>query len=54
MDELERIKEIVKDIPDPWGSSRTRLLEDGTYDGDGKDIIACRDAIHNIKEILGL
>ena len=54
MDELEKIKSIVKDIPDPWDEPRTRLWDDGTYDGDGKDLIACRDAIHDIKEILGL
>ena len=47
------IRRIVKQIPDPWVNPHTRLWEDGTYTGSGRDLIACRDAIHDIKVLLG-
>lgn len=50
---LAKISAIVEKIRDPWDNPRTRIWEDGTYTGDGLDLINCRDAIHDLKELLG-
>lgn len=48
---IEQIKERVRKVGDPWVNPRTRLWDNGTYDGDGKDLIACRDIVHDLYEL---
>lgn len=48
---IEQIIKSVKKVGDPWLNPRTRLFEDGTYTGDGKDLIACRDIVHDLHKL---
>ena len=51
LEELKPVKKAILAAGDPWIYPRTRLWEDGTYSGDGKDLLACRDAVHDLYEI---
>lgn len=47
--DLEDIKAEVMRLGDPWDlAGRTRLWDDGVYTGDGSDLIACRDIVHDL------
>lgn len=52
---IEQIKKAVRKLGDPWegwkNRPRTRLFDDGTFVGDGEDLIACRDIVHDLYEL---
>lgn len=48
---LKDIKKAVLRLGDPWTlKKRTRFWSDGTHTGDGKDLIECRDIVHDLYE----
>lgn len=52
---IDEIKKAVRKLGDPWEDGktrpRTRLWDDGTYSGDGNDLISCRDIVHDLYEL---
>ena len=47
---IEQIKKAVRKVGDPWVNPRTRLWPNGTYTGNGEDLIACRDIVQDLYE----
>lgn len=48
---IKQIKKAVFEVGDPWIKPRTSLWPDKTYTGSGKDLIACRDIVHDLYEL---
>ena len=48
---IEQIKKAVRKVGDPWVNPRTRLWPNGTYTGNGEDLIACHDIVHDLYEL---